>query len=75
MTDTEKKNLQATISDFADELTDIENLLQLIHIGILNTSCSEKDMEDSALRIMENYMHSVHEKYVPCILDNLDALP
>lgn len=74
MKDTKKKYLQSAILDFADELTDIENLLKLIHLGIINSSCSERDMEDSALKITENYMKSVHDKYVPLILDSLNTL-
>lgn len=74
MTDTEKKELKAMICDFAEELTDIENLLKLIHIGMIHTHCSEKDMEDSALSIMEKYLDSVCEKHLRYIFESLDHL-
>lgn len=74
MTDTEKKELKAIIYDFTEELTDIENLLKLIHIGMIHTDCSEKDMEDSALNITEKYLQFVREKHIRYIFDSLDSL-
>ena len=74
MTSTEKQNLKAMISDFAEELTDVENLLKLIHIGMIHTDCSEKEMEDSALNITEKYLESVCKRHLRYIFEILDRL-
>ncbi|MBR5509892.1 MAG: hypothetical protein IKV59_07550 [Lachnospiraceae bacterium] len=74
MTSTEKQNLKAMITDFTEELTDVKNLLKLIHIGMLHTDCSDKDMEDSALNIAENYLESVCEKHIRHIFESLERL-
>jgi hypothetical protein len=74
MTDMEKMTLYTMVVDFSADLKDIENLMELIHLGIVNSTHSERDLEDSSLRILESYTKSVHEKYVPEILDSLKKL-